>query len=234
MPTIVFDVNETLLDMSALDPLFADAFGDKSVRRIWFSQLLQSAFAGGVNGAYHPFDELARASLEMTARKRGVALDNERKRRILTGVASLPIHGDVAGGLAMLRTAGFQLAILTNSTQGMIDTQLAHNHIAEHFDLVLSTDAIACYKPDPRTYAFACERLGVEPAETMMVAAHDWDVTGAMRAGMRGAFVARHGTALNPLDPAPEIVEMSIRAIAERLIGNGAESPADRVSPATR
>lgn len=225
MPTIVFDVNETLLDMSALDPLFADAFGDKSVRRIWFSQLLQSAFAGGVNGAYHRFDQLARASLEMTARKRGVALDDERKRRILAGVASLPIHGDVASGLTMLREAGFKLAILTNSTQGMIDAQLAHNHIAEHFDLVLSTDALACYKPDPRTYAYVCERLGVDPAETMMVAAHDWDVTGAMRAGMRGAFVARHGTALNPLDPPPEFVEPSIRAIAERLIASSAGAP---------
>jgi 2-haloacid dehalogenase len=223
--TIVFDVNETLLDMSALDPLFADAFGDKSVRRIWFSQLLQSAFAGSVIGAYHPFDELARASLEMTARKRGVALDGERKRRILAGVASLPIHGDVASGLAMLRDAGFRLATLTNSTQTMIDAQLASNHITEHFDLVLSTDAIAGYKPEPRTYAYACEKLGVEPAETMMVAAHDWDITGAMRAGMRGAFVARHGTALNPLDPAPEIVAPTIRALAERLIGHEAVAP---------
>lgn len=225
MLTIVFDVNETLLDMSALDPLFADAFGDKSVRRIWFSQLLQSAFAGSVIGAYHPFDELARASLDMTARKRGVALDGERKRRILAGVASLPIHGDVAAGIAMLRDAGFRLAILTNSTQNMIEAQLAHNHITELFDLVLSTDAISGYKPDPRTYAYACEQLGVEPAEAMMVAAHDWDITGALRAGMRGAFIARHGTALNPLDPTPEIVAPTIRALAEGLIGNGAVAP---------
>ena len=220
MLTIVFDVNETLLDMSALDPLFADAFGDKSVRRIWFAQLLQSAFAASVTGAYHSFADLARASLEMTARKRGVALDEERKRRILAGVTSLPAHGDVASGLASLRDAGFRLAILTNSTQAMIDAQLAHNHLAEYFELVLSTDAIASYKPDPRTYAFACERLGVEPADTMMVAAHDWDITGAMRAGMHGAFVARHGTALNPLDPAPHIVAPTIRAFAERLIAD--------------
>ncbi len=222
MPTIVFDVNETLLDLSALDPLFADAFGDKAVRRIWFSQMLQSAFAATAMDGYHPFNELARAALEMTARKRGVALDEERKRRILAGVGSLPMHGDVTPGLRLLRDAGCRLAILTNSTSPMIAAQLEHNKITDYFDLVLSTDAIASYKPAARTYAYACERLGIAPGDAMMVAAHDWDVTGAMRAGMRAAFVSRHGTALSPLDPQPEIVAPTIGAIAEAIVARHA------------
>ncbi len=222
MPTIVFDVNETLLDLSALDPLFADAFGDKAVRRIWFSQMLQSAFASTAMGAYHPFNDLARAALEMTARKRGVALDEERKRRILAGVASLPLHGDVVGGLRLLREGGCRLAILTNSTGPMIAAQLAHTNITDFFDLVMSTDAIETYKPAARTYAYACERLSIAPSDAMLVAAHDWDVTGAMRAGMRAAFVSRHGTALNPLEPKPEIVAPTIGAIAEAIVARNA------------
>lgn len=222
VPTILFDVNETLLDLAALDPLFADAFGEKSVRRVWFAQLLQSAFAATLVGTYHPFDELARATLEMTARKRGVALDEERTRRILAGVAALPLHGDVSSGLAMLRDAGYRLAILTNSTQGMIDAQLSHAKIADFFDLVLSTEAIATYKPAPQTYAYACDRLAVPASEITLVAAHDWDVTGAMHAGMRTAFVARHGTALNPLETAPDIVAPTVRAIAELIVGRDA------------
>lgn len=222
VPTIVFDANETLLDLSALDPLFADAFGDKTVRRIWFAQFLQSAFAGSVIGSYHPFNELARASLEMTARKRGVALDDERKRRILGGVATLPLHGDVIAGLTTLREAGYRLAILTNSTAPMIALQLEHANVTDMFDLVMSTDAIQKYKPDPATYAYACERLGVEPADATLVAAHDWDVTGAMRAGMRAAFVSRHGTALNPLEPKPDLVAPTIRAIAELIVAKSA------------
>ena len=220
--TIVFDVNETLLDLSALDPLFADAFGDKSVRRIWFAQLLQNAFTGCIAGSYHPFDELASASLEMTARKRGVALDDERKRRILGGVATLPLHGDVVSGLTILRDAGYRLAILTNSTPSTIAMQLAHAKVADVFELVMSTDAVQTYKPARATYAYACERLAVEPADAMLVAAHDWDVTGAMRAGMRAAFVSRHGTALNPLEPKPEIVAPNIRAVAELIVASEA------------
>ncbi|GAC1443868.1 MAG: haloacid dehalogenase type II [Vulcanimicrobiaceae bacterium] len=219
--TIVFDVNETLLDLSALDPLFADAFGDKSTRRVWFSQMLQSAFAGTIAGSYHPFSDLARASLEMTARKRGVVLDDERKRRILAGMAVLPAHGDVASGLTTLRDAGFRLAVLTNSTASTIASQLEHAKIADYFDLVLSTDAVSSFKPDPKTYAYACERLEVAPGDAMLVAAHDWDVMGAMRAGMRAAFVSRHGTSLNPLEPKPEIVAANINAVAQAIVAGG-------------
>lgn len=222
MPTIVFDVNETLLDFSALDPLFADAFGDKSVRRVWFAQMLQSAFAATIVGAYHPFDRLARAALEMTARKRGVAIDDERKRRILAGISALPLHGDVVAGLGVLREAGYRLAVLTNSTDATIEAQLAHTKSRDYFEHVMSTDAVGRHKPAPETYAYACERLGVAPDDAMLVAAHDWDVTGALRAGMRAAFVSRHGTALNPLEPAPEIVAPSVRAIAEAIVARGA------------
>ena len=88
--TIVFDVNETLLDTSALDPLFADAFGDKGTRKVWFAQTLQSAMTMTITGEYAPFGELARAALDMTARKRGVALDAERAKRIMRGFAALP------------------------------------------------------------------------------------------------------------------------------------------------
>lgn len=218
LPTIIFDVNETLLDLSALDPLFADAFGDKSVRRIWFAQLLQVAFSGNIIGSYQPFDELASAALDMTARKRGVALDIERKRRILRSVAAVPLHGDVALGLTTLRDAGYRLAVLTNSTEATVTEQLDHTKIRDLFDMVLSVDAVGRYKPAPETYGYACERLGVAPGDAMLVAAHDWDINGALAAGLQAGFVARHGTALNPVRPAPTLSAPSIRAIAELIV----------------
>ncbi len=222
LPTIVFDVNETLLDMSALDPLFADAFGDKFVRRIWFLQMLQVAFVANIVGSYATFGDVARAALDMTARKRGVAIDDERRRRILAGMSALPPHGDVTSGLAALREAGYRLAVLTNSTEAVANAQLEHAKLARFFDMILSVDAVRRFKPAAETYAYACERLGVAPGDAMLVAAHDWDVTGAMRAGMRAAFVSRHGTALNPLEPAPELVAPTIRALATSLVGGGA------------
>lgn len=217
---IVFDVNETLLDLSALDPLFVDAFGDKATRRVWFAQTLQLAMSATIVGNYAEFGEIARAALEMTARKRGVVLDAERKRRILHGLRALPPHGDVIDGLRRLRDAGYELAVLSNSTESVIREQLEHAHLLEFFTHVLSADAVHRFKPAPETYAYAARTLDAAPEQLMLVAAHDWDIGGAMRAGFRAAFVSRHGTALNPLDPAPEIVAPSVRAVAEAVIAS--------------
>jgi len=216
--TILFDLNETLLDMSALDPLFADAFGDKSVRRVWFAQTLQCAMSATILGTYADFGTLAHAALEMTARKRGVNVDDERTRRILRGVSALPAHGDVRDGLQRLREAGVRLAVLTNSTLEVAEAQLAHARLRDHFELVISADEVRRYKPAREVYALASERLQASPGDLMLVAAHDWDVAGAMRAGLRAAFVARHGMALNPLDQKPAIVGPDVRAIADAIL----------------
>lgn len=225
-PTIIFDVNETLLDLSALDPLFVDAFGDKATRRVWFAQMLGLAMSSTIVGAYAPFDEIALAALEMTARKRGVALDRERKRRILGGMAALPPHGDVADGLRRLQEAGFRLAVLSNSTERVVREQLEHARLLAFFSHVISVDAVGRFKPAPETYAHAASVLEAAPQNCILVAAHDWDIAGAMRADFRAAFVSRHGTALNPLAPAPEIVAPTVRDIAEAIVMLGSSSTA--------
>lgn len=214
-PTIVFDLNETLLDMSALDPLFADAFGDKSVRRVWFTQTLQLAFAMTIHQAYAPFGELAKAALEMTARKRGVALDDERAKRIMRGLAVLPAHGDAPEGLARLSAAGYRLAVLAQATLPAIEEQLERAKIREHFAFVFSADTVKRFKPAREPYAMARERLG--EGVPLLVTAHDWDVAGAQIAGWETAFVARHGTSLNPLAPKPSLVTPDLRALGELL-----------------
>ncbi len=215
-PAVVFDVNETLLDMSALDPLFADAFGDKGMRRVWFAQTLQLAMGMTITGTYAPFDELARAALEMTARKRGVNVDRERAQRIMPGLAALPPHGDVPEGLARLRASGYRLAVLAQATTAALEEQLERANLKQYFEAVFSADTVRRFKPAAETYAMARERLGGDAP--LLVAAHDWDVAGAMHAGWEAAFVARHGTSLNPMAPLPAIVAPDLRAVAAAIV----------------
>jgi 2-haloacid dehalogenase len=216
---IVFDVNETLLDMSALDPLFADAFSDKAVRRVWFAQSITNALTATLVGTYVDFGEIQRAALEMTAKRRGVAIDPERVRRILRGVAALPAHGDVHAALARLRDAGIRLAVLTNSTTSAVEEQLESTRLRPYFEAVLSADTVRRFKPASEPYAMAAETLGLSPVEILFAAAHDWDVTGAMKAGYRTAFIARHGMSLNPLEAPPETIVPDIRSLAEAIVG---------------
>jgi len=221
---VVLDVNETMLDLSALDPLFADAFGDAEVRRAWFGLVLQTAFATSLSGRYVPFGEIARAALDMIAQRRGPALDETRKTRILRALATLPAHGDVLAGLGRLHAAGLRLVVLAQASQETLEAQLTHARIRPFLERVFSTDAVRRFKPAAEAYGLVRDAY---PASTsfVLVAAHDWDVAGAMRAGFDAAFVARHGTALNPLDERPVIVEPDLRRVADAVVARYAAPP---------
>ena len=214
---LVFDVNETLLDLSALDPHFQRVFGDVRVRVEWFQTMLQSAFLTTITGPYRPFGDHFRAALAITARRHDLRVSQEDERAILAGVRTLPAHPDVRPALERLRSAGFRLAALTNSTAEVEEAQLRNANLADLFDKALSADSGKRLKPAAEAYANAAHELGVGTAEIRMVAAHVWDVHGAMRAGCAAAFVERPGAIWNPLLERPDIVGTDLGEIAERV-----------------
>ncbi len=215
---LVFDVNETLLDLSALDPHFQRVFGDAAVRVEWFQTMLQSAFLTTITGPYQPFGEHFRAALAITALRRGLRVSPEDERAILAGVRTLPAHPDVRPALERLRSAGYRLAALTNSTTEVEKAQLANAGLADLFEKALSADTGKRLKPAAEAYANAARELGVPTGGMRMVAAHVWDVQGAMRAGCAAAFVERPGAVWNPLLDRPDIVGPELAEIAERVI----------------
>jgi 2-haloacid dehalogenase len=212
----VFDVNETLLDLAALDPLFERAFGDASVRQLWFNQLLQSAFVSNITDAYVTFGEVAEAALGMTEERRGVSVSDEDRREILGGLRELPPHPEVPGSLDRLRDAGFRLATLTNSTQEVADAQVRNAGLGDKFEMVLSADAAKRLKPAPAPYRMAARALGIPEHGLRLVAAHAWDVAGAMRAGCAAAFVAWQP--FDPLVEKPDVVGADLCEVADGII----------------
>ena len=214
----VFDVNETLLDMGALDPHFERVFGDASARPVWFDRFLQLWLTEMVTGSYQPFGQIAGLALGMLAGERGVELSDEDKQAIVGGIASLPPHPEVEEGLRALKDAGFRLATLTNSTQEVSDAQIQNSGLGELFEQSLSADTVGRLKPAHEPYRMAAESLGVPIGEIRLVAAHGWDIVGAMRAGCAAAFVARPGKALFPTAPPPDVVGADLREVANGII----------------
>lgn len=214
----VFDVNETLLDLGALDPRFERVFGDAAVRREWFQQLLQSALVAMVTGSYSDFGTIGGAALQMTAARRGVELSEEDQQHILAGMRELPPHPEAPEALDRLRDAGIRLAALTNSTEEVANIQLSNAGLADRFEQILSADTVERLKPAPEPYRAAAESLGIGVEDIRLVAAHAWDVAGAMRAGCAAAFVARPGMVLDPLAPAPDVVGSDLNEVASLII----------------
>src|SRR5512133_2480121 len=215
---IVFDLIGTLLDFQALDPYFERFFGDAAVRKEWFMQTLQLTMAATLTNAYEDFGVQADTGLEMTARHYKVSMLGEEKNLILGTLRKLRPYPEVAKSLQRLRDAGLRLATLTNATTQVAEAQLTFAGLRDHFEQVISADEIHCFKPSPEVYHLSAQRLNVEPGEVRLVAAHDWDVTGALRAGCAAAFVARPGQVMNPFGPQPDVRGADLSEVVEKIL----------------
>ena len=142
----------------------------------------------------------------------------EEKNLILGTLRKLRPYPEVAQNLQRLRDAGLRLATLTNSTAQAAEAQLTYAGLRNHFEQVISADEIHCFKPAPEVYHLAARRLSVEPEQIRLVAAHDWDVTGALRAGCAAAFVARPGQVMNPFGPQPDMKGTDLGEVAEQIL----------------
>jgi len=215
---LAFDVNETLLDLSPLDPLFEEALGSAALRQTWFSQMLQLAFVGGLTGRYVDFSSAGRAALAMVAAAQGLELEEGAAQRIIGEIRRLPPHPDAEPALARLGEAGFTLAALTNSTLEVAREQLEHAGLADRFDAIFSADQVQALKPRPEPYRLVADSFGVAPADVRLIAAHAWDVEGALAAGCAAAFVRRPGKVPSPLGDQPDILGDDLEDVAAQIV----------------
>ncbi len=221
---IVFDVNETLLDITPLEPLFQSLFGEAAALRAWFAEMVLYSEALTLAGLYAPFADLGAAALAMLGEIRGVKISEADVSALRRGFATMPAHADVGPALTRLRAAGFRLVTLTNSAPGPAPSPLERAGLAGHFERSFTVDAVRRFKPARETYAQVAEALGVELSDLCMLACHFWDTLGAQAAGCRAAFVRRTGNAplRAPGVPQPDIAADDMEALAETMIARWA------------
>lgn len=215
---LVFDVNETMLDIGALAPHFARAFGSADVLQDWFSNVLLYSNVLTVAGPYADFGSVGGAALDMVAAAGRVTLSPADRQQILGGIRELPAHPDVRPALERLRGAGFRLVTLTNSAPAAVEAQLKNTSLSNLFERSFSVDAVKRFKPAPEPYQQVARDLGVPTSQLRMIAAHAWDVLGALQAGCAAAFIARPGKALFPLGPQPDIIAPTLTDAADRIV----------------
>jgi 2-haloacid dehalogenase len=217
LPAAILDVNETLLDLSGLDETFAQIFDDRAARREWFARLLHLSVATTVVDLPAGFGALGGEALRATGASRGVRIGEREIDVLRAAIGTLRPYPDVAPALAELREAGWRLVALTNSPAAAATAQLGSAGLLEQLENVLSVEAVGRFKPARETYRYATEAAGAAPADTWMVACHDWDLAGASAAGLRTAYVSRPGMAFAAVYPPPTVRAADLRELARLM-----------------
>ena len=217
---ILFDINETVLNLTILKPKFKQYFGDERYMDTWFSMLLHSSTVCLTTNIKTDFKSLALAALQSLAGRIGITLLDDDCNNILSTLANLPAHNDIKPALTKLRSAGFTLIAFSNSSSSLLSSQLTNAGLDEYFDDAISVESAGTFKPSKSAYQYAVDKLSVPASAIRLVAAHDWDTHGALCAGLKAAFVDRFSAPYNPLYNKPDIVDFSMKGIAEQIIKN--------------
>lgn len=215
---VVFDVNETLSDMSPMGRRFADLGAPHHLAQLWFAGLLRDGFALTAAGASRPFAEIGAASLRTVLH--GLDLDrdlDDAVEHVMTGFSQLRVHADVIEGVHALRRSGRRLVTLTNGATQVAERLLGEAGLRADFERLLSVQDAAAWKPARSAYEYAAHSCGTELAEMLLVAVHPWDIDGAARAGMTTAWINRTGAPYPDYFTPPTVSVSALPELAERL-----------------
>lgn len=211
-PTVlVFDVNETLSDLSPLADRFGDVGAPPTLAEQWFAGVLRDGFALTAAGGQEEFAVIADAVLRTVLAD--VALDrpvDAAVEHVMSGFSGLPVHPDVADGVRGLRAAGHRLVTLSNGSASVAEQLLERAGLRDQFEALLSVEDAGAWKPARAAYAYAARQCGVAAEEMMLVAVHPWDVDGAARAGSSTAWIDRAGAPYPPFFHAPTCTVSSL------------------------
>lgn len=216
---LFFDVNESLLDLGQVKKSVAKALGGREdLVPFWFTTMLQYSLVSTTSRHYVNFGVIGAATLRMVAANYGIQLTEAEAKKAISPIRSLTAHPEVKTALRKLKDAGYKMVSLTNGSNEGVAMQFKNAGLTNFFDQRLSVEDVKKYKPHHDVYDWAARKVGAQAHECMMIAAHGWDVGGAMWAGWRAAFIARPGQQLYPLAPLPEINEPDLLKIAEQLV----------------
>ncbi|MGB6454491.1 MAG: haloacid dehalogenase type II [Streptosporangiaceae bacterium] len=218
-PIVVFDVNETLLNLDTLRPTFDRIFDDEAALRLWFANLITYSEALTLSGVYVPFTDIGGAVLQMLAASRDITISDSDGAELTDRFATMPPHPEVPAALRRLRSHGFRLFTLTDNTLEISGRQLAHAGVIDVFERRFSVDpTVRRHKPAQEAYQSVAAALRADPADICLIACHVWDTIGALAAGWQAGLILREGNAPLGVGPQPDYIGKDLDAVADQLI----------------
>ena len=212
---VLFDLNGTLVDPSVMAQPLGDTAAAEEIVSAAVNDAIQLAMVITLTEGEAVFKDLVRAGLRRRLRLAGG--DPAAADDALGLMGSMPAFIDAPSALEHLRGIGLRLGVLTQSSAEAADGVLRFAGLRDRIETVISAPESGAFKPDPRPYRMALERIGSPAEEVALVAAHWWDVAGAKAAGMRTGWVARRDLVLPEGPPEPDVAGRDLMEVAEGL-----------------
>lgn len=210
----VFDAYGTLFDFGSAAAACADVLGDRTaaLTALWRDKQLQYSWLRGLQGRYAPFRQVTGEALDFALESLGLAGNPALRARLMDLYDRLDPFPEVPAVLGALRARGLATATLSNGSPDMLGAACASSGLDGLLDAVISVEEVPSFKPDPRVYRLAPDRLGVAAAEILFVSANGWDAWAASAFGMRVAWCNRAGARPERLPGAPDA---EVRSLAD-------------------
>jgi 2-haloacid dehalogenase len=210
---VAFDVNETLLDLAPVRAALVEAGEPESLLRTVFARTLLTGIAATATGTWCRFREAFDAALAQESE-----LSGDRRSRIADAFGELAPHPDVEPALRTLTEAGVRVVTLTHGSPGVAEAGLARGGVSPLVERSLSSEVIRAWKPSREVYLWAAGTCDVAPDRMALVAAHGWDVLGAQRAGLTGAWFPRSERTYPAVYEQPHVAADDLRAAVDALL----------------
>lgn len=210
---VAFDVNETLLDLAPVGAALVEAGQPADLLPVVFGRALHTGTAATVAGVWLPF----RAAVD-SALAQLTDLPDAGRARVADTFLELAPHPDVEPALRRLTAAGVRVVTLSHGSPGVAEAGLARGGIAALVERTLTSESVRAWKPSREAYLWAAGVCGVPPERMALVAAHGWDVLGAERAGLTGAWFPRGERVYPPAFPAPAVVAGDLAGAVDALL----------------
>lgn len=186
----------------------------------WRSRIFEHQWLRGLGGRYENFMRAAESGLVFSARKMSLELTLEKKNKLLSEFMNLNAWPDARSSVKVLKGMGLELVFLSNMTEEMLSNGLKKERLDKFFTLIISTDSIDSYKPDPEAYNLAVEKLSLKKEEILFVAFAGWDVAGAKWYGYPTFWVNRLGAPLEELGEIPNGSSRDLSGLIEFVLKN--------------
>ncbi len=213
---VVFDVNETLSDMSPMADRFAGVGAPRELAATWFASVLRDGFALTATGSNPTFADVAAGCLRGSLPKQ-VTDPAAAVEHIMSGFAALPVHDDVVPGVRALAGLGLRLVTLSNGGTAVAEGLFQRHGIKDDFEQLLSVEQAPLWKPATAAYDYALRSCKVQAFDAMLVAVHPWDIHGAHGAGLATAWVNRADGRYPRHFAVPDLEVTSLVDLAARL-----------------